>query len=612
MELLTTKKGFAVVEILLAITFFALFSVGVFYLSVDTLRWNSKNELSNQATLYAQEGLEAARNMRDRNFLYITDGDHGLSFANDTWSFIPAPENIDNFYNRTINVEDVYRDQQGNIATEGLYDPDTKKITSSVDWTDGVVPRSASLTTYFSNWRGDDSIITTCDEFNGGTYDNTENIAAPGPPNDNCSIKLKVNEAQSSFYKSADIGDQGNDVTVSGNYAYVANNKTNTGFTVVNVTDRNNPVIVKNLDIGGRGRRITKEGNYIYIGVGKDSKGLAIINVIDPNNPSITSTLNVGNYGDNVSVSGNYLYMGVEKNTNSFNIINISNKSNPVITSQLSYNGIVQALAIQGNYAYLGLSNDLESFKVVDISNPNAPVKISSLNVGEEINSITISGHYAFVGIEDTAKSLKIVDISNPASPRVVAFLNVNGEIQSLVISGNYLYGAINEVSTGLAAINIENPLAPYLIYNLDLSGKGTGIAVDGSYVYVTLNTSNKGLVIVGTIVVNTSITGTYTSDIFDTGSTTTRYDIIEWQQTAIPGGSIKFQIRTADSAVNIASATWVGSDGTNNSFYENSRTAIALDLNRTGNQYFQYKTIMSSDGVNSPILESIKVNYIP
>jgi type II secretory pathway pseudopilin PulG len=122
------NRGISLVEVVLAITVFAIFSTSIFYLSMDTLQSSERIEEGNEAMFYAQEGLEAARQMRDRNYLLLENGDHGLQLASDVWSFIPAPEDVDGFYSRTVSIDDVYRDASGNIAETGTLDPDTKKL----------------------------------------------------------------------------------------------------------------------------------------------------------------------------------------------------------------------------------------------------------------------------------------------------------------------------------------------------------------------------------------------------------------------------------------------------------------------------------------------------
>lgn len=611
--LITKQKGFSIIEVLLAVTVFSIFSVGIFYLSLDTIERDSKIELDNMALTYAQEGLEAVRNMRDRNFFLLTNGDHGLKLENSVWSFIAAPENIDNFYERTVVIYDVYRDAGGNIAEQGVFDPDTKKVVSTVAWNwKSVFPRSVSLTTYVTNWAGRDWIQTDCPEFNAGTFSDTISTETAAPPSNNCAVKLDLVEEQSSFFASSDIGDHGSDIEINSDYAYIANKKSQTGLTIIDVTDRDNPVVIENVDIGAKGRFIKKNGSYAYISVENKTAGLAIVDISNPADAGLVSTLNVGDYGNKMDLIGNYLYMGTAASTDSLKIIDVSNKSAPSIAGSVNFDGVVRSVKIHNNYAFIGLENDIDSFRVLDISNPADPELIASLDLDEEVNDIEINGFYAFVGIESTTSSLKVVNISNPASPTLSSSLNAGGEIEDLTIYGDYLYAAIDEQNAGLAAINIDSPSSPYLIYNYDLTGKGTGIATDGQYIYITIQTNNRGMVITGTTSTGVVGGGEYISAPFDTGSDDTRYNYISWVYEEVTGSSLKFQLRTSDSIEGLESAIWVGSDGTENSYYENSRTTITTAPAADGVRYFQFKVIVESDGFSTPALETVKINYTP
>lgn len=608
------EKGLTVIEIILAITIFALFSIGVFYLSLNTLQRDSKIELDNIALIYAQEGLEAIRAMRNNDFLALTNGDHGLAFSADAWSFIAAPEDIDGFYSRTITIEDVYRDVFGNIVVEsGILDPDTKFITSEVNWLlKGIFPRSVSFSTYLSNWPGTDWLQTTCSEFNTGTFFNTETVEANSPPTNNCALQLADIENPSDFFSSADIGYHGNDVAVSGNYAYTAHDISSSGLVIVNISDPDTPTVVNSVNIGHKGRNIIVDGNYAYLGVERKNAGLAIVDISNPLLDNLLSTLDVIDYGNNLTISGNNLYLAVNEYERALAIVDVTNKSSPAILGALDVNDEGFTVALYGNYALMGMEHDNAGFMIVDISNPSAPIPVKILDVGEEVNAIAISYPFAFLGTEDSNDSLQVINISNILAPTIVNSLDVSGEIEDLVISGDYLYAAVNESNNGLAAINISNPLNPTLSYNLDITGKGTGIATDGNYIYLTTKTSNNGLIIVGTTVSGVQTSGTYISQTFDTGSSDTRYNFIEWDHTEVPGSSLRFQIRTANTLANLSSATWVGSTGTNMTFYENSRTPIVLDPVATGARYFQFQTFFDSDGVSTPSLESVRINYNP
>lgn len=609
----TVQPAFSLIEILLGLTLFAIFASGIFYLSADTVDYDVRQNLKSEAMRYAQEGLEATRMIRNVDFLELTSGDHGFQYSGDAWAFSGTSETINQFYTRTVTVSDVYRDGSNNIAVSGTLDAFTKKVLSTVSWTwRGFLPQSVSLTTYLTDWTGNQWTQTTCTEFASGTFSSTQSTGASSPPANNCVLTLSLQEIQSSFFKSVDVGDHGNDVVVSGNYAYLSTDKQAQGLSISDISNINSPTLVKQFDVGGKGRYLYKSGNYVYMGVETSSKGLAIIDVSNVNVPVLKSQTNVGAYGNQTFVVGNYLYMGVEDSTYGFYIYDISNPSSPVRKSRLNVGGAVTAVQVSGNYAYIGTKNSYREFQIVNISNPNSPSVSGYLNLVSPVNAVSLNGITAYLGLDQSSNSFNTINISNVSNPSFISSLEVNGKVQDIGILGNYAYVALDVEEDGMGVVNIISPNAPFLAFNEDMEGKGTGVTVSGGYVYLSLDTSNKGLVITGTTVTTVATSGTYLSSILDTGSVDTLYNYLLWSGTTAPGGSIAFQLRTADTSAHISTAIFVGPDGTSATYYSSSPSAIVLDPNRLGQRYVQVKLFLTSDGLNSPAVDSFTIDYDP
>ncbi len=590
-------------------------STGAIYLALDTIQSDAKTQLDNEALLYAQEGLEAVRNMRDRDFLSLTNGDHGLELVAGEWQFIAAPEEIDGgFYSRTVTIEDVYRDATtGDIAETGDIDLDMKKIISEVTWSwKAIHERPITLITYLANWPSDDWIQTTCPEFDAGYYFDTSTVSSAPPPVDNCALQIATILSPTTFFSSANVGSHGKDVVIDGNYAYVAVSKTKKGFAVIDISDPANPSVIATKDIGGKGRYISKQGNYVYIGIDNFWGGLAVVDVSNPSNPVVDSSVFSIFSGNQPTPDGDYMFMGIERFFYSFISININNPTSAYLVDWLNLWTNVRTVHLDGDYAYLGVDNDWQGFRVVDVSDPQDVSQIASLDVGEEVNAVEITGSIAYVGTEQSNNSLQVVNISDPYNPAIVTSVDVGGEIEDLVMYGDTLYAAINTQNSGLAVIDISNPLYPELAYNLDVQGKAKGIDTDGDYVYLTINTSNKGLVIIEVAQAGVSTSGQYVTKVSDTGSTDTKYNFIDWDHIEVPGASLKFQFRTSSTESNIWTATWVGPDGTGSTYYDTPRTPIKLHEGRTGSRYMQVEAFLESDGVTTPVLEDIRINYNP
>ena len=105
---------------------------------------------------------------------------------------------------------------------------------------------------------------------------------------------------------------------------------------------------------------------------------------------------------------------------------------------------------------------------------------------------------------------------------------------------------------------------------------------------------------------------GTYVSDVLDTGSETTGYQFIEWDETLAPASDIRFQVQTASTLGGLSTATLVGSDGTNGTYYETSRALIVVDPGASGTQFVRFTGYLTGDSASTPVLESVKIYYVP
>lgn len=139
--MLKAKKnidGFSLVEIVLASGVLGLLSL--IFLGILTYGQESTIRAAqrDRAVFLAQEGLEAARSIRDQNFTSLTVGSFGLG-ANNQWNLSVQPEVVD-IFTRTISIADV--------------DVHTKKIVSKVQWKQaGANILNISFSTLLTDWR---------------------------------------------------------------------------------------------------------------------------------------------------------------------------------------------------------------------------------------------------------------------------------------------------------------------------------------------------------------------------------------------------------------------------------------------------------------------------
>lgn len=140
------QKGFSVVEAVIASSIFALIVtslLGVFMYVNNSAQFAGSKQ---RALAFAEEGLEAVRNIRDGDYMNLTDGMTGLQTTGNIWDFAGTDNVLDEF-TREIDITET--------ATN------TKQVTSTVEWEEKGVLRDVALTTYLTYWQEE---VTTGDE----------------------------------------------------------------------------------------------------------------------------------------------------------------------------------------------------------------------------------------------------------------------------------------------------------------------------------------------------------------------------------------------------------------------------------------------------------------
>ncbi|RJQ35656.1 type II secretion system protein, partial [Candidatus Parcubacteria bacterium] len=145
-------RGFSLVELIIALTVFAILAAGVFYVVTNSYS-NFYGSGDKQALAeYAQEGIEAVRAIRNNSWQDIIDsiGNNGVAKAsNGLWTFSGSSDTQGDL-TRVVTIANVERDSNGNIVDSGgTDDPSTKKVTVTVS-ADGI--DDYVLYTYLTDW----------------------------------------------------------------------------------------------------------------------------------------------------------------------------------------------------------------------------------------------------------------------------------------------------------------------------------------------------------------------------------------------------------------------------------------------------------------------------
>src|SRR3989304_4109333 len=138
MKTFNSKKfGFVLIEVLLGVSilgFLATFLVGGYLFGEEAAVLSGHRF---RASALAQEGLEAARNIRDDSFANLTDGTHGLAISGSQWAF-----------SGSIDITDIFTRE----VVISAVDSDRKNVTVHVDWQQNAQRTGVgSLVTYLTN-----------------------------------------------------------------------------------------------------------------------------------------------------------------------------------------------------------------------------------------------------------------------------------------------------------------------------------------------------------------------------------------------------------------------------------------------------------------------------
>ncbi len=158
------NKGLSILEVILAVAFFAIFSSASVVAFLQGLQANRLGKEETIAVQYAKEGIEAVKSVKNQaytNLLTPNPTPRGLvRNANNMWAFTAAgTNNILNSgknYTRTIKIESVNRDSNGDIVPipTGSLDFNSKKVTSEVTWNfNSTRVRTINFSTYLSDWK---------------------------------------------------------------------------------------------------------------------------------------------------------------------------------------------------------------------------------------------------------------------------------------------------------------------------------------------------------------------------------------------------------------------------------------------------------------------------
>lgn len=630
------RKGVSLAEMVIAIGLlgFILSSLSVFAMDANRILRSTEKKI--EAYAYMNEVFQAIQLKKLESwatFIQSTGtGPKHLTRIGNTYTLADGSESK-NGITISFEIQNAFRDTNGNLVTTGgTMDKHTRTIVVNASWTtqSGAV-KSASSRTYVTDWNILKFRQTTQSEFDTGTKDRvmTTNFS-------------------------------GGEVTLD---TYGKGNWCSPGATATTL----------DLPGSGVASGIVALEGKAFTGTGGNASGISFadINISNTAPPVATLGGQLDGYKTNdVFTDGTYYYISTDTNSSEIVIFSKSGSTyTPVGTFDASGTSDGTSVFVTANRGYMTQGNILRIFDLT--TKTGARTQLGSINLAGTGRKVRVVGDYAYVTIQgSSSRKLEIVNIANPTSPSIVGYANpgpTNGVEVVVNDTATRAYLALANNTNGaemyILDISTKTGSRP-TVGSYETSGMDpTGIAlVPGNRAivvgkngeeYQVINTTNESsLIRCGGINIDSGIngvsavletdndayayivtgdsgsefkaieggpgaggsgayttSGTFTSPVLDTGNSAPTFISMDWI-AQVPGTTTcRLQIRVADSAAAITSATFTGPTGPASYFTDSVNTYLNSipDINK---RYIQYRVFFESDGGLTPQLEEVAIHY--
>lgn len=635
-----TKKAFSVVELMVAIGLFTVTFTYVGFYTIDILRFSQNNRYQLQASNKITEEVKLLNLYKRSNWGDIYSNADGTPKKIEVIAeniTISDGQKVDGDFTSWITITDALRNPSGELSDTGSLDFRTKRIDLNVSWNDFLgSPQIVTKTFFMNDW----NLLTLTEdlqnEFNDGTFANTATTL-----NDDGEVSLDTiiyaNWCEPSVTQTAyDLPGSGiaNNIRALPGKAHIGTaSTTGTSYMNVTITDDIPPgVVVESTVEGYKANSVFGTDTHAYIANDLDTKEIVILDI-----QTIPYT-EVGFVDGSGTTQALDVY--IEGNRGYFlqgNQLRVFDASSPIGSRsvlgsyQLADTGL--HLYVRGNYAYVLLTTFAsKELQIIDISSPasmfesgyadvNVFITPNDLYVNEDATRIYIGNNSAFF-----QRELFLVDITAKTGARpTIASYETNGmSIKDLVNTPDntriLLAGTSGEE---YQVVNIENESSLTRCGGLQINSGVDGVAAVifddtfSAYAYVTTNDSSSELKVIrggqGTGGGNGGVgyveQGEYHSSVLDTGDTDTSYSYFTLNTQVPNNTSYEIQFRAGNNS-NLSSETWIGPDGSSLTSFNQDSIDLSLPQELNNKRYIQYKIVMHSDTISTPVLEDITIYY--
>ena len=630
-------KSYSLIEIIVVINIFALIFGSISIFSLDVLRASQMRRYSVEAQLAMQEQFNAIELNKENLWASIIDntgeGAKHAAFDSGTYHIVDGTGNIGDI-TISFRIENTYRDANGLITESSeLLDPRTREIILQAEWTDdyGLVG-DLGTSYYISNWDTPDWVENDQATFSDGT--NVHTTVNEGRIQlDNDLLSIRGNWCDPTILTTTyDIPGTSVKKTINGipNYAFLGTGGDTSGiaFTKLGISDDIPPQVQVEGEFNGyQVFDIFGTEDYAFLATSHNSKEIVILDI------STTPYREVGYFDAPGSTDARSVFIkdnvGYMSQGNVLRTFDVSSKIGPrPALGSLSvgwFFSYISKIQVVNNYAYLSLYNDWYELAIVNVANPRSLTRTGSAEVNfEQVSDIHVSsdGNRVYFGTTESRFSHEffIVDTSIKTGERpIVGSADTNGmTVTGITVSGTKAI-LVGVGSEEYQVLDLTDERHPVRCGGLQINSGVNDVASvtdenNNAWAYVLTDNPNGEFMLVlggesgGTPGITYYESGEYHSNVFDTGNTNSYIYSLQWKQEVPEGASVKLQLRAGDSP-DLSNENWVGPDGTSTSYFTQP-TGERIPAVLQNNRYIQYRIVLTSDQINTPLVTEVRINY--
>ena len=460
---------------------FAIVAGGGVGAAVRAFSVNRLGEEESYAGYLVSEGIEAVRAIEARDYFSLANGSHGLDSSTGRWEFSGSSDTFGKF-TRTIVISNVRRDAQKNIVEfGGTLDLYTKRVESKVTWsfTAGRT-NSASSKTYFTAYSEfsicvwDSAVqVGGLDLTGSGDAQDIDVVGSKGyvvTSRNGSSGEFFILSLTNPLIPTAsgeyEVGDHTNGVEVLGNFAYLATSYSGREFIVVDVSDPASPATAALVNIPDvtQANDVSVSGNYAYVVTQSSSSGkeFYIYDISNPSSPVLKSSFEVGNHVYGVYVYGSRAYLANARSDKELMVLDVSNPLSPAELGSydipsVGANG--QSVFYGGGIVYLTTRNNSGAeaeYYLLEASDPADIRLLGSLDIGARANGVEAAVGFSLTATEKTDEELMIITTSDPNNPTKVFSLDLGGIANGVALDKCYAYFAAGDDNEEVKVVSPE------------------------------------------------------------------------------------------------------------------------------------------------------------